>query len=326
MRVQIYSIDLLKLILALLIVSIHITLFKGSPLGEFISKCNSIAVPTFFTISSFLFFHTKYQSVLKYVKRIGLLYLFWFVVLLPFTLHDKAYLYFSDNGVWYFLRDFFLCGTFRVSWFLSATVISIVLVYFVNKLKYGALLALIIGLVMFYLSQGYVQPVSEWWENRGLGYLSVSFFYSTVFIAIGNIIAQLKIVKFTPPNMLISSTIIFAFIIIYGCIYEYNEESPYIRLIGSVLLTIIVLSINIANPTKKMTDIFKFFRTYSIILYLTHFPLGLYIIPHICKTLEIDTPSNEWIYLISVLCIAILTYAIMTIEKRPYMKWLKYSH
>ena len=132
------GIDILKFALSIIIVAIHTEFF--SP--YFFPLCR-IAVPCFFIISSYLFFCridsavTKSEEkglLIKFIKRNLLLYLFWFLILIPITIYAKRQVYFSNlYGILYFLRDLVFGSTFYASRFIIANVICIIIVYFLRK-------------------------------------------------------------------------------------------------------------------------------------------------------------------------------------------------
>lgn len=81
------SIDVFKFLAAIMVVAIHTNPFFDYPVFNFIitSLCR-IAVPFFFVFSSFIFFKTKNEkgkNIIDFLKRIVILYCFWFVVELP---------------------------------------------------------------------------------------------------------------------------------------------------------------------------------------------------------------------------------------------------
>ena len=88
--------DIVKFIMALMVVAIHSSLFP-----MVLYPWLRLAVPMFFIISSYFFFGNlrkvetdkeKNKRLWKYVKRNLILYGFWFVVLLPYTLYPFALL------------------------------------------------------------------------------------------------------------------------------------------------------------------------------------------------------------------------------------------
>ncbi|MDD7499359.1 MAG: acyltransferase family protein [Sodaliphilus sp.] len=83
-----HSIDILKVVAALLVVAIHARPFVGKTYPLYISLFSRMAVPVFFVVSAFFFFRKKPDTAqLKhYVRRMGWLYAFWFVVEAYFTI------------------------------------------------------------------------------------------------------------------------------------------------------------------------------------------------------------------------------------------------
>ena len=96
-KTQIVGFDILKFIMALLIVSIHIPIKN-----EYLSIIQGLGVPVFFVLSSYFIFKKARKESFKidiltaFLKRIGILYLFWFVVNIYFIHIDKHYL---DKGL-----------------------------------------------------------------------------------------------------------------------------------------------------------------------------------------------------------------------------------
>ena len=108
--------DILKLVLAIFIVGIHST-----RAGMILRPVFRLAVPLFFIISSYLFFLKqctlsswieRYKGLKKYAKRILLLYLFWFLLLFPFTIYYREwYVDFCPDKLITIARSFFFGST-----------------------------------------------------------------------------------------------------------------------------------------------------------------------------------------------------------------------
>ena len=132
-----HSIDILKVVAALLMVAIHARPFVGNTYPLYISLFSRMAVPVFFVVSAFFFFRKKPDTAqLKhYVRRMGWLYAFWFVVEAYFTIdgvffsHDRSVL----ESLSHFICGFFLNSTFSGSWFIMALIICIPLVHWLGK-------------------------------------------------------------------------------------------------------------------------------------------------------------------------------------------------
>lgn len=101
-----------------------------------------LAVPVFFVISSYLFFHKikdlnkaeRCSVYHKFVIRAIKLYAFWFVVLLPVTIVVRRW-YAMD--VLEFIKTFPLTllfdSTFQASWYIPAYIIGISIAYYLGK-------------------------------------------------------------------------------------------------------------------------------------------------------------------------------------------------
>lgn len=114
------------------------------------------AVPVFFIISSYLFFKKvdsldsiidKKQYLKKFVLRACKLYLFWFILLFPITVWVRGFIHMNIFEISYHLLfEIFFSSTFPASWYISAYIIGISIVFFFRKEFY---LILIIGLILY---------------------------------------------------------------------------------------------------------------------------------------------------------------------------------
>ena len=131
--------DILKFVLALMIVALHSRLYPRALL-----PIVRLAVPLFFMMTSYFFNikligindeNKKRQKLLNYLKRNGQLYLFWSVTLLPFVILFHLAWFRSGFGyaIIQILKSIFITGFFTVSWFILAAVYSVVLVFLMSK-------------------------------------------------------------------------------------------------------------------------------------------------------------------------------------------------
>ncbi|WP_313807219.1 acyltransferase family protein [Flavobacterium sp.] len=151
------SLDILKLVLAFLVVALHIfpvSKMKGIPgliSYEIASGITRIAVPTFFIISGYLLRNklNDWNYIKKYCIRILLLYLVWQLIYLP----D---LFYHHHIKWFGTKELVLkliYGYWHL-WYLLATVFGVLLLYFSRnwqpKLK---LITVLLLILMGYLFQ-----------------------------------------------------------------------------------------------------------------------------------------------------------------------------
>ncbi len=132
--------DIVKFVLCFVVMAVHTSL-----LPHYLYPWLRIAVPLYFTISSYFFFSKinrtpdkegQKKAVLTFIKRNLQLYAFWFIVLLPFTLKLKSWFKtgISLKGIRLFFRDLIFSSTFKASWFISALLLAVIVVYFLSKI------------------------------------------------------------------------------------------------------------------------------------------------------------------------------------------------
>lgn len=137
-------IDLLKFIASILIVIMHANLFYHVNQSVQFYAVQMVArwgVPFFFAISSYFLFsksengNITFDQLMKYVKRIMILYGVWLIVGIVPHVHNEIYLKGVSNlSTWLvFIRNTILASTFMGSWYLTSSVFSAFLIYFLSK-------------------------------------------------------------------------------------------------------------------------------------------------------------------------------------------------
>ena len=192
------TIDLMKLILACLMVPTHMQAFQDhAPVMIFLSR---FTIPLFFITSSYFFFRGvgrrpddliwRETRLRKFELRVFRLYLAWELIQLPITIRNwNGPLLDEPGGIRYFMLRLFLGNTFFASWYLKALMIGLMIVAVLSsKLTNRGLFA--IGFVSYMvccLNSGY--------EELGLLQIhSISapntFLAALIWLVIGKIIAE----------------------------------------------------------------------------------------------------------------------------------------
>lgn len=135
-----------------MIVMIHSHVMFNFPL----LRC---AVPIFFTISSYLFFkkiknvsnQTAHEIYMKFLKRALKLYLFWFIILIPYMIITKLMIGNLTKFIELLPINVFLRSTFPASWYISAYIIGISIMY---KFRHNNLSLLIISIIFYIICCG----------------------------------------------------------------------------------------------------------------------------------------------------------------------------
>ena len=197
-----HSIDVAKLVAAFFVVAIHASFMSGVIHVVVIGLLARMAVPFFFTVSAFFFFRKNggTAQLRHYLKRMGLLYVFWFIVELPMVIERSFVMH--DSGFWddlvILLRNLVLNSTFRGSWFIMALMLAIPVVYYVGK-RLSTGWALVLGLVFYVpltLLSNYFYYLPVEFQRlflsmfRNLGFIHNSFLVAIVFCAMGKLIAE----------------------------------------------------------------------------------------------------------------------------------------
>lgn len=201
--------DLIKFVLSLFVLAIHASVY---PMGLF--PWVRIAVPLFFMLSAYFVFSKLHsapadqqKAILKnFVYRNLRLYLCWFMILLPLTLVKRKELYFSGNlldNILAFLKSLFFGSTFAASWFISATILGVVILFFLSK---GLRNDIAVGILSFLafcfvtLASSYRSVVADTFlfgaiesYTRFFGYLVCSFPAALFWIFIGKMVAEQKL-------------------------------------------------------------------------------------------------------------------------------------
>lgn len=336
--------DILKLILAILIVCIHST-----KAGMILRPVFRLAVPLFFMISSYLFFlkqstltsrHERCEGFRKYAKRILKLYLFWFVLLLPFTIYYREwYIDFGFEKLTSIVKSFFFGSTFIASWFLMASLIGVAIVWLLSLWKVKNIWIIVIGIVT-YLFCCFVSNYNSLMTNfpRFIevynGYTSKftlpfnSFPCSILFVGIGKLLAENQ---FAPYNKKLFVFLLFSFL---GLYIEFFFTKHYCKvyfddcyfMLPAVCICIFMLigqsrPCEIGLNTKKL-------RSYSTIIYCCHGTLLSW--QHIIlQDMGIKEPDDIAVLLMFLIAIAVpiaLAELFLFLERHRHLRWLRYSH
>ena len=341
--------DILKLLLAILIVAIHSTVA-----GMVFRPVLRLAVPLFFIISSYLFFlkqstlstrKERCHGLRKYAKRILMLYLFWFVLLLPCTIYYREwYVDFGPEKLLVIARSFFFGSTFIASWFLMASLMGVAIVWLLASWKMrngwiigsGAAIYVLCCLVSNYNEalKGCPHFLEAYQTYVNLFTLPFnSFPCSILFIGIGKLLAERQ---FAPSGKMLWCVLGVSMVLLY---VEFFITQHYFKayyddcfFMLPATCTCIFMLIGQSRPCKMNVDTKKL-RSYSTVIYCCHgtiLSLG-HSLEHLILNGNngIKAPSAIVPILLFLIAIALsvsLAEIIMTLEHRRHLGWLRYSH
>ena len=279
-------IDLFKFFASFLVVSIHAQPFYGGS-ADYYYNCFSVsAVPFFFCVSSYLFFLKESSSIKKYLKRILLLYLVWFIIELPLVFMRFSQYPTIEGSVMSFIKGFFLQNTFYASWFLMASCEALLLVYLLQK--YTSVIFCSIVCVGFYIVGLFASMwggVIQFLPNGELIVsvlkmicASQSFIVAIPYVFIGMIVARNKNIlnKHNYALLLICVFLLGAYEAVIAKPYSMGKTVSLCMPWFIYILLRYLLSIHITLSK----DVSLYIRKTSILIYLIH-PVVILCLQHI---------------------------------------------
>lgn len=332
------SVDLMKLILCIIVVTLHVNPFGGGyhPL----KPIDRIAVPFFFITSSYFFFSAFIKKENKYEKRVQLhryiirnmqLYISWFIILLPVTFHVRGYLQIGlIEGIKQFVLDFLFSNTFMASWYIMASIIGMIIVccltkYIGNKwtLLFGIFIYLVCCLESNYknLCDDFIS-LFEWYHGK----IYNSFPVSIIWILFGKIIAEKR--KYICEKIKTKQMIIILICSLFLLYIEYlfikhiraavSDDCYFMLFFVCPCSYIIVLQWSIHFGYAYLC------RKFSTITYCLHSSMGK-IVSSVCIFLPDSFKlKNLIIFLLTLLGCFGGFLIIETIKQRKYFHWVKY--
>lgn len=331
---QILGFDLLKFVMAIMIVAIHTKAFHDVDIiRRIMAPMLDIAVPVFFVLSSFFLFFKMEQkgyewAILKrFLIRLLKLYAFWFVVTLPLTLHSKWYYFDYDllKIILYIVRDFFFSHTFAGSWFLSALMVATTVIFLLKKyLKVHSALILALGMITYV----YVISVSDLPFEMQRPYLFIQQHIrdevmltpvaGIIWCSVGCFFATGGFLSRVYKRFGGKLSALFVLVGYFLAVLTANSGYIYYLIKPFLVFFVIVLAYGVR---LKPASVYMKMRNISILIYLIHFTL-LGVVSHF-----MSNPHLQIVYFLVVLLLAVaLALLILKLENYKPFRVLRYSH
>lgn len=337
------SIDFAKFMAATFVVAIHAQPFCGYSQLFFIDVLARMAVPFFFMASAYFFFRKNpdARQMKGFLKRLGVLYLFWFVVELPITvLHafiepDTPF----GHNLCLLVRNFFFGSTFGGSWFLMATMQCVWLVWFLSRYLSGRWMMLLSGAVyaLAVLSSFYFALLPPSFQSfvlayrRLIGSMELSWMSAWAPCTIGFLVARYADVL---PRILsrrrLYGCMAVCFLLVLaevfevhlahllrGCVLERTDI--YFALLPMVFFLFVYL----LQTDLKWHLPYKTLRVYSTLFYFMHF-IFVFVLVLVNKHIVPVPPLLK--YVIVLCCCAVGSRICLRLSEKKGGKWLKYAY
>ncbi len=341
-KININSLDIAKVVAALFVVAAHKDPFQPGFIDNImVGMMSRIAVPFFYIASAFLFFlkgPITNDKLWRYVKRMLVLFIFWFIIEIPF-MYIKYFAH-SENichDIIMYVQRLFLGNVYDGAYFIIALIECVPLVYFLGKRIRNECL-FVLGLVLYavtsmcdtyYAILPYVLREMADYINITIGDIAVSFIPAFIFVVSGKIIAE-KYNRISKLNFAIIS--VFLFLSLFACYWESSNSffiegsvrqmlrMPICRIPAAIFLFIFVLKLNINAQLP-----YKEFRKFSTIMFFSQFifiNLTYLYSYHFTEILHLNNVGQ--FFFIIFLCIA--TYFIMDRGSRTkLLRWMRYG-
>lgn len=322
----------------MLVVAIHTFPFEDiSPSFNlfFISTICRLAVPFFFVCSSFFLFgkvdqvkddpKARREVFVHYLRRLGILYLIWAAIYIPYTIWNYAEVGFSFSGLLGWIRDFLLNGSYYHLWFLPALMLGVVIVSWL--LLHKGLRQTVIWVFSLYLVGYLINIYGPFWESvpgistvygffvKVMGTARDGFFFAPVFVLIGMVCA-----RFRRPALK-ASAICFAFfflclileVTLYARLGVLNDKSSMFLSLVPCLYFLMNMLLRIRLPYSPM---YHAMRLDSTLIYVSHILFA--------RLLLMELPhAHLVVYLATLACAQVFSSLIVRAQSRyPWLKWL----
>lgn len=336
-------IDLMKFVMAIVVISIHRSPFTGVHNYIIEGMLGGMAVPFFFIVSSYLFFKkvknndNQSRSILfNYEKRLLKVYIIWFIIY-SFGLWIKNYIgalnmlsleSFLENCVTS-LKYFFIDGSYIHLWYMSSLIISVPVVYLFSR-HFGSIKTISIGIILFFLNFVLIQnsdsikffaSVPEWIKNvAGTGFLCV---------AIGEAMTNQEYSRINNKKtaVFLALSIIFLSVVgfmTYTFFPQYTNLVDYVAGLIKFFAAYLIMKLCL-NTDMKSSKILVYMRNISILMYFSHKMLmkELYVILADFSGVSFFETSTVFQFFADLLFAILFATIVLWLSNKKGFKWLK---
>ncbi len=315
------ALDICKILMAVLVVGIHTRPFGfNDALQGVYFFATRLCVPFFFTASAY-FFYLKQHSLLKYIKRIGILYLVWFLLFLPINFHSLMSMSFPELFV-----KIFLFGPGQGMWYLTASIWGMIILEFLLKI-FKPKTAFVISCLLFvfgcwsitWANSDYFISLLGFKFPNPLGHYNATY-RALAFMAMGMLLAKGKNngKGFCPKFLALGFAA--SFFLMYA---EYAFDVSFLKSHDTHMNLFHLPAMffffsfwnNIEIPLSKDKSVL--FRKISILLYLSHRMFRKILIPYF---------DNFMLFATTLIISLAFCYAVVKLSERKTFNWLKWLY
>ena len=314
------TIDVLKLLMALLVVGIHTEPFGFNLwLDRGFGIITRLCVPFFFITSAY-FYWLKDKGAFSYLKRIVLLYVIWSIIYLPFDIASLSTMSVGD-----ILYKYLWEGNGHALWYLCGSAIGFIITYLLLKI-FKPKTVLIIGCVVLFigclkstwsplLEKIFSIEISDWLGSRN------GLFYAFPYTALGMCIAK-RDIKGEKKNYDIKPLTIGLIVSLFALVIEsvlfiiVFKSTSTIMWISVLPCTYFLFMLGNNIDIKLDRNVSLFLRKTSTLIYVSH-KLFCYLFYNF---------QNMVLFLLVAVSTVLFAIVIIQLSKIKKLSWLTYLY
>ena len=324
------GLDVTKFLMAVLLIAAHTGSLKGTIAGELVEPLIGLAVPMFFALSAYLFFRKVFSEpdgsqqrhfLFITIKRLAILFCCWYVLMLPMiilkgtfigSIPEAVYVIFLNSAMWGY-------------WFIKALIINTILYYIFRRKGALFLYTVLSFIVYFYCAYNQIFHYNGFLEQLQPYY---SFYYHMAYFSVGVWYARYSS-KVESLSKLCALILIAIWLFLYGVslVFSFEWLHPFFRILSFALLFPAISKVGGGDY-----GLCKTLRSMSIILYMVQFLL-IWLYDMACQawlipgTTMFDVMQHCVMRFVVVLLTACaIASLIVTLERRPAFRFLRYLH
>ena len=305
-------------------------------------------MPFFFTISSFFLFKKMKKNrdeekkvLLFYLKRMGILYLFWFILFLPISIDLRYTRYVPVRGkadaILIFINSLLWTSSFQGSWYLNACIICAVLIFAISRKCGEKVVWLFSGLcflctVILSAYYGLVAPyIGDWYKGDIMTLYSPynTFAAGMIYFVMGKYIAENEkenLIFWKNRRILLGISILMVLCeSVFIHTHDYMQAPDCFFTLLPATYFIVINALYCEKRICISEKIMMFLRESSIIMYITHFRVLNVWSKIDSEGIVLFSDSFQKYIATILLCLAI-SGCIIWLEKFKVFRILKYSH
>lgn len=267
--------------------------------------------------------HGDIGVLLRWAKRLVILYGVWLLIDAWYVIFRREYFELGfGEGLFAFAKDLLFGSTYPGSWFLSALLVGVIVVYFTTKFVHPYLMCIISLIIALYVRN--IEILPDIWEVPYIWYaehvredVNLSFPSHLIWISIGQLFS-LNCHKINQAKAYLLPITVVIFVLCFASFMWFKTPiTIYVFVIATFLIFFMI--------NFSYHPIYKRIREISILMFLFHFSIAGKM-ALFCSVVGDTLWTNYLYYFLVVGASVLFAEAILRLENRNGWKFLKYIH